>query len=57
MLCQKNERLEIGLEEFKEEVVAMLKVCFEGKVSVQEDGAQIVFPNGETFEVSVKAAY
>ncbi len=56
MLCQKNERLEIGLEEFKEEVVAMLKVCFEGKVNAQEGGAKIAFPNGETFEVSVKAA-
>lgn len=55
MSCKKQEMAEIGLEGFTQEVAAMLKVCFEGKVKDLGEALRITFPNGEAFDVSVKA--
>lgn len=55
MSCKKQEQVEIGLEGFTQEVAAMLKVCFEGKVKDLGEAVRITFPSGEAFDVSVKA--
>lgn len=56
MLRKKKETEEIGLEGFTEEVVAMLKVCFEGKVERLGEVVRITFAGEEAFDLSVKAA-
>ena len=55
MSCKKKETVEIELEGFRQEVAAMLKVCFEGKVKELGEAVRITFSGGEAFDVSVKA--
>ena len=39
---------------FREELTAMLAVCFEGKLASIDEGTEIILPSGERFLVSVK---
>ena len=39
---------------FKEELVAMLAVCFEGRLVPTDEGVELILPSGERFLVSAQ---
>ena len=39
---------------FQEELIAMLAVCFEGRLVSSDEGVELILPNGERFLVSAK---
>ena len=44
---------QVGQEEMLEELLAMIRVCFEGEASLQGDSVKMALPSGETFSVTV----
>lgn len=39
---------------FQEELVAMLAVCFEGRIIAIDEGTELILPSGERFLVTAK---
>ena len=46
---------QVGQKEMLEELLAMIRVCFEGESSLQGDGVKMELPNGEAFLLTVSS--
>ena len=46
---------QVGQKEMLEELLAMIRVCFEGEVSLQGDGVKMELPNGEAFLLTISS--
>ncbi len=44
----------VSLKELREEVAAMLAVCFEGKIVRSQDDLVFTLPNGQSFRVRIE---
>lgn len=52
--CSKEEN-KVSLEQMREEVLAMLKVCFEGEAAEEGERIRLILPDGKPFPyMSVK---
>ena len=43
----------VSLKELKEEIAAMMAVCFEGKIESGNDCLILTFPSGQSFRIGV----
>lgn len=50
--CGKEEN-KVSLEQMREEVLAMLKVCFEGEAAEEGERICLILPDGKAFSVYV----
>lgn len=50
--CSKKED-KVSLEQMRDEVLAMLHVCFEGEVERSGDQLRVILPDGSAFAVYV----
>ena len=48
--CGKEEN-KVSLEQMREEVLAMLKVCFEGEAAEEGERIRLILPDGKAFSV------
>ena len=46
---------QVGQKEMLEELLAMIRVCFEGEASVQGDGVKMALPSGEAFVLTISS--
>ena len=50
--CDKEEN-KVSLEQMREEVLAMLKVCFVGEAAEEGEKIRLILPDGKAFSVYV----
>ncbi len=53
-IAKKEDR--VTAEQMREEVSAMLKVCFEGSVEENGEALRLVLPEGQVFDIRVREA-
>ena len=46
---------QVGQKEMLEELLAMIRVCFEGEASLQGDGVKMALPSGEAFVLTISS--